>query len=166
MALFLQKAPNIYSPARLYNFCVLREAHWDPSLPRAQSCIISVEHVLRPGSHDILYYIILYIILYFNSPRRIKSKEFLQFIFFHSPHRPKPKDFLQLILMIFLLWISFKKHEEIRFLQQISFNAPHQVDQIYLRAVDELPPCPPLKSPNLVFRVKITVLYLFSGSSV
>ena len=62
--------------------------------------IISVEHVLRPGSHDILYYIILYyilyyIILYFNSPRRIKSKEFLQFIFFHSPHRPKPKDFLQ-----------------------------------------------------------------------
>ena len=44
-------------------------------------------------------------------------------------------------------------------MQQISFNAPHQVDQIYLRAVDELPPCPPLKSPNLVFRVKITVLY-------
>ena len=106
-----------------------------------------------------IYYIILYIILYFNSPRRIKSKEFLQFIFFHSPHRPKPKDFLQLILMIFLLWISFKKHEEIRFLRQISFNAPHQVDQIYPRAVDELPPCPPLKSPNLVFRVKITVLY-------
>ena len=112
------------------------------------------------------YFFYIYIILYFNSPRRIKSKDFLQFIFFHSPHRPKPKDFLQLILMIFLLWISFKKHEEIRFLRQISFNAPHQVDQIYPRAVDELPPCPPLKSPNLVFRVKITVLYLFSGSSV
>ena len=44
-------------------------------------------------------------------------------------------------------------------MQRISFNAPHQVDQIYLRADDELPPCPPLKSPNLVFRVKITVLY-------
>ena len=29
----------------------------------------------------------------------------------------------------------------------------------YLRALDKLPPCPPLKSPNLVFRVKITVHY-------
>ena len=29
----------------------------------AQSCIISVEHVLRPGSHDILYYI-FYIIFF------------------------------------------------------------------------------------------------------
>ena len=48
-----------------------------------------------------LYYIIYYIILYFNSPRRINSKDFLQFIFFRLPHRPKPKDFLQLILLIF-----------------------------------------------------------------
>ena len=68
--------------------------------------ILSVEHVLRPGSHDILYYnynyiILYYIILYFNSPRRINSKDFLQFIFFRLPHRPKPKDFLQLILLIF-----------------------------------------------------------------
>ena len=29
----------------------------------------------------------------------------------------------------------------------------------YLRAVDKLPPCPPPKSLNLIFRVKITVLY-------
>ena len=149
------------------DLCVLREARWTGLL--FSGPVHSHAYIRKTRSTSrVTWYIILIIffILYFNSPRRIKSKEFLQFIFFHSPHRPKPKDFLQLILMIFLLWISFKKHEEIRFLQQISFNAPHQVDQIYPRAVDELPPCPPLKSPNLVFRVKITVLYLFSGSSV
>ena len=66
-------------------------------IKQASGCYIILYYI-------ILYYIILYyIILYFNSPRRIKSKQFLQFIFFHSPHRPKPKDFLQFILMIFLL---------------------------------------------------------------
>ena len=63
--------------------------------------IISVEHVLRPGSHD--YIILYYIILYFNPPCKAKSKDFVQFIFLHSSRKVKSMDFLQLNLMIFLL---------------------------------------------------------------
>ena len=80
----------------------------------AQSWIISVEHVLRPGC-SLLYFIIFYffilfyfILLYFNSPRGVNSKDFVQFIFLHSSRETKSKDFLQLTIMIFLLWISFK----------------------------------------------------------
>ena len=87
------------------------------------------------------------------------SAFFLQFIFFRSPHKTKSKDFLQLILMIFYFEYPLKNTRKSVFCN--IFPSMHLIESImfYLRAVDKLPPCPPLKSPNLVFRVKITVLY-------
>ena len=60
---------------------------------------------------------------------------------------------------IFLLWISFKNMRKSVFCNV--FPSMHLFKSIifYLRAVDKLPPCPPPKSLNLIFRVKITVLY-------
>ena len=75
--------------------CSTRGALGPPWLPSAQSCILSVEHVLRPGCSFLFFYFI------YNAPRKTKPKDVLQFIFLRSPHKPKSKDFLQLILLIF-----------------------------------------------------------------
>ena len=60
-----------------------------PALPSAHSCII-------------LYYI------YYNAPRKTKSKDVLQFFFLCSSHKPKSKDFSQLILLIFYFEYPFE----------------------------------------------------------
>ena len=95
----------------------------------------AVMHLLYPY-YIILYYIIFfilyYIILYFNSPRRIKSEDFLQFIFFHSPHRPKPKDFLQLILLIFYFEYPLKTWGNPFFTTYRSLHKPKPKDFLQL----------------------------------
>ena len=97
----------------------------------------------------LLYYIILYyIILYFNSPRGIKSKDFVQFIFLYSSRKTKSKDFLQLTIMIFLLWISFKNIGKSVFCNILP-SIHHIKSILFYHTVDaKLPPRLLLKSPN------------------
>ena len=97
------------------DLCVQREARWAGlfhfSVParshalyyirrtRSTSRVTSVEHVLRPGSHVILYYIILYYIILYYIILYYIYYVILYYIltrrsYLPSPPKTKPKDFL------------------------------------------------------------------------
>ena len=66
-------------------------------------CVLSVEHVLRPG-RSLFYFFLFYFILfyfYYNAPRETKPKDYLQCNFFRLPHIAKPMDILQFAFLIF-----------------------------------------------------------------